>query len=203
MSKKLARVDRFEYSALILAGGQGQRMGGQDKGWVRWRGKPLIEHALDRVRAQTVAPAEILISANRHLDEYAITGARVVQDLRAGFAGPLAGIEAGLRHAKSDWVLVTACDMPVIPLNLLENLNSGLEHHDVAVATSSKKFSPLTILLSRFLVKSLTAYLDSGHAAVKPWLKSMDVAEVEFSDPQSFANINSLKETHEHPTKRH
>lgn len=193
--------EAFNYSTLILAGGQGQRMGGQDKGWVRWRGKPLIEHALDRVRAQTVAPAEILISANRHVDEYAMTGARVVQDLRAGFAGPLAGIEAGLRHAKSDWVLVTTCDMPIIPLNLLEKLRSGLDGRELAVAQANKILSPLTILLSRFLVKSVSAYLDSGHAAVKPWLESLDVAVVEFEEPESFMNINTLKETDDNSTK--
>ena len=193
--------EAFNYSTLILAGGQGQRMGGQDKGWVRWRGKPLVEHALDRVRAQTVAPAEILISANRHVDEYAMTGARVVRDLRAGFAGPLAGIEAGLRHAKSDWVLVTTCDMPLIPLNLLEKLHSGLNDRQVAVAQVDQKLSPLTILLSRFLVKSVSAYLDSGQAAVKPWLKSMDVAVVEFEESESFMNLNTLKETDDNSTQ--
>ncbi|MCD8536052.1 MAG: molybdenum cofactor guanylyltransferase [Burkholderiaceae bacterium] len=189
-------------SALILAGGQGQRMGGQDKGWVRWQGKPLIEHALDRVRQQTVVPPEILISANRHLDEYALTGARVVQDLRTGFAGPLAGIEAGLIHAKHDWVLVTTCDMPLIPLNLLEKLYLGLDGRSVAVALVDKKLSPLTILLSRFLVKSVSAYLDSGQAAVKPWLKSLNMAVVEFEEPESFVNINTLKETNDNSTEQ-
>ncbi|MCD8516106.1 MAG: molybdenum cofactor guanylyltransferase [Burkholderiaceae bacterium] len=189
-------------SALILAGGQGQRMGGQDKGRMRWQGKPLIEHALDRVRQQTVVPPEILISANRHLDEYALTGARVVQDLRTGFAGPLAGIEAGLIHAKHDWVLVTTCDMPLIPLNLLEKLYLGLDGRSVAVALVDKKLSPLTILLSRFLVKSVSAYLDSGQAAVKPWLKSLNMAVVEFEEPESFVNINTLKETNDNSTEQ-
>jgi len=187
--------DRLIYSAVILAGGQGQRMGGQDKGWVRWRDKPFIEHALERVKAQTVAPTEILISANRHVEEYALTGARVVRDLRSGFAGPLAGIEAGLQHAKSDWVLVTTCDMPLIPLNLFEKLHSGLDGRDVAVAQVEQKLSPLTILLSRFLVKSVSEYLDSGQAAVQPWLNSHDIAVVSFDDARRFVNINSLKET--------
>jgi molybdopterin-guanine dinucleotide biosynthesis protein A len=191
------------YTVLILAGGQGQRMGGQDKGWVRWQGLPLIEHALDRVRQQTIAPAEILISANRHLSEYALTGARVVSDLRSDFAGPLAGIETGLLHAEHNLVLVIPCDMPLIPLNLFEKLHFSLTHHDVAVAENGKKLSPLTILLSRFLVKSLTACLDSGHAAVTPWLESVDMAVVEFNEPESFVNINSLKETNEYPTRRH
>ena len=191
------------YSALILAGGQGRRMGGHDKGWVDWAGRPLIAHAHERVVRQTLAPTEVLISANRHLAQYATLGASVVQDFRAGFAGPLAGIESGLRHAQSDWVLVTACDMPLIPLNLFEKLYDGVGDSGVAVAAYQQKLSPLTILLSRFLLQSLTAYLDSGRAAVKPWLESIGAAVVEFSDPESFANINSLKETHEQSTKRH
>lgn len=190
------------YSALILAGGQGQRMGGQDKGWVRWQGKPLIEHALDRVRQQSVVPAEVLISANRHIDEYAMTGARVVRDVREGFAGPLAGLEAGLLHAKSDWVLVTTCDMPAIPLSLFEKLHHGLMGRQVAVVEVDKILSPLTILLSRFLVKSVSAYLDSGQAAVKPWLKSMNVAVVAFEKPESFMNVNTLKETNDNSTQQ-
>ena len=189
----------LSYTALILAGGQGQRMGGQDKGWVRWRDKPLIDHVLERVKAQTVAPAEILISANRHVDEYAMTGAHVVRDSRSGFAGPLAGIEAGLRHAKSDWVLVTTCDMPLIPLNLFEKLHSGLDGRDVAVAQVEQKLSPLTILLSRFLVKSVSKCLDSGQAAVQPWLNLHDIAVVSFDDAKCFVNINSRKETDGHP----
>lgn len=182
------------YTALVLAGGQGQRMGGQDKGWVRWQGKPLIEHVLDRVRRQTVAPAEILISANRHLHEYAATGARVVRDSRSGFAGPLAGLESGLLQAKYDWVLVTTCDMPLIPLNLFKTLHSALNCHDVAVAESEKKLSPLTMLLSKFLVSSVSACLDAEQAAVKPWLKSQSMTVVDFNEPKSFVNFNSLNE---------
>ena len=192
----------FTFSALILAGGLGQRMGGLDKGWVRWRGRPLIEHALDRIGQQTVVPAEILISANRSIEAYALTGARVVRDLRPGFAGPLAGLEAGLLHAKNDWVLVTTCDMPLIPLNLLEKLSASLDGQAVAVARIGQKLSPLTILLSRFLVKSLSAYLDSGQSAVKPWLESQNLAVVEFEEPQSFMNINSLKETNDNSTEQ-
>jgi len=160
----------------------------------------LIEHALDRVKAQTVAPAETLISANRHVDEYAMTGARVARDLRPGFAGPLAGIEAGLRDAKSNWVLVTTCDMPLIPSDLFEKMALQLGDHQLAVVQFQQKLSPLTILLSRFLVKSISAYLDAGQAAVQPWLRSHDMAVVEFNDPKAFVNINSLKETDVHPT---
>jgi len=193
---------RIQYSALILAGGQGLRMGAQDKGWVRWQGKPLIQHAMARVKQQTLAPTEILISANRHLAHYADLGARVVPDLREGFAGPLAGLESGLLHAQSDWVLVTPCDMPLIPLNLFHRLYCGLENKQIAVAQAGQALSPLTMLLSRFLVRSVSAYLDAGHAAVKPWLNSMDVAVVECKESGSFININSLKETNGDPTQQ-
>ena len=193
-------MSSFSYSALILSGGQGQRMGGLDKGWVSWRGKPLIEHALDRVVRQTLAPAEILVSANRHRDRYALTGACVVSDVRQGFAGPLAGIEAGLLHARHEWVLVTTCDMPLIPLNLAQKLHAGLTGQQVALAFVGQNLSPLTILMSRFLLKSLSAYLDAGQAAVKPWLQSLNGAVVEFEEPESFRNINTLKETDDNAT---
>ena len=83
-------------TGLILAGGRGTRLGGVDKGLVELHGRPLVEYVLERLRPQTGA---ILINANRHHERYAAYGVPVIPDLEGGFAGPLAGIAAGLAKA--------------------------------------------------------------------------------------------------------
>ncbi|MDP2253153.1 MAG: NTP transferase domain-containing protein, partial [Thiobacillus sp.] len=78
---KLASV---RVAAVILAGGQGRRMGGADKGLIDYRGRPLVEWALAALAPQV---GEILISANRNLDLYAAYGHRVLPDTMPDFPG--------------------------------------------------------------------------------------------------------------------
>jgi len=191
----MMKSEVLPYTALILAGGRGARMGGHDKGWVRWHGKPLIEHALICVKQQTLSPAEIIISANRNLETYALTGARVVSDVREGYEGPLAGIEAGLLYAQSDWVLVTPCDMPNLPLNLVEQLRCGLGSSLAAVVSTKAGLHPLCLLLHRSILKSVSARLNSNQFSVKPWVRGIDTVVVMFDDSvHQFENVNALNQ---------
>jgi molybdopterin-guanine dinucleotide biosynthesis protein A len=94
-------------AGLILAGGQGARMNGQDKGLVVLRGEPMVAHVARRLAPQV---SRLVISANRHLDLYARYGA-VVQDGEAdlgAWQGPLLGIAAGLEAARQEAWLVVA-----------------------------------------------------------------------------------------------
>ena len=78
-------------------------------------------------------------------------------------------------------------------------MSSQVHDQHMVVAQAQQKLSPLTILLLRFLVKSLSTSIDTGQVAVQSWLKSHDMAIVEFNDPKGFVNINSRKETDVHP----
>lgn len=173
-------------------------MQGADKGWVHWQGRPLIEHVLQRLRDQTVSAREVIISANRHLSQYAHTGAEVVTDRRAGYRGPLAGIEAGLRKATCDWVLVVACDMPCLPLDLAHRLfaqahRSLPDVKPVAVKVLDQ-IQPLCLLLPRSIAGSITEHLDAGQHQVKAWLTDAGASFAQFDDQSEFANINSIGE---------
>ena len=86
-------VDRSEITGIVLAGGQGRRMGGVDKGLVSLAGRPLVAHVLERLTPQV---GSIIINANQNLRQYQAFGYRVVADAIGGFAGPLAGLQAGL-----------------------------------------------------------------------------------------------------------
>src|SRR6476620_9897823 len=110
---------RSEVTGLILAGGQGSRMGGVDKGLQVFRGKPMVAHVIERFAPQV---SEILINANRNPHEYERFGHRVIAYEIEGFAGPLAGFERGLAHAAHDLVVTVPCDSPFLPLDLVSRL---------------------------------------------------------------------------------
>jgi len=106
-------------SVLLLAGGRGQRMGGQDKGLIEWQGEPLIAHLQRKVRPLT---DDLIISCNRNRERYAAYADQLVSDEQSDFPGPLAGILAGLRAARLSHLLVLPCDVPRIDAELLQDM---------------------------------------------------------------------------------
>lgn len=174
-------------TGLILAGGRGARMGGRDKGWVTYRGRPLIEHAIERLRPQVQALA---ISANRNLDAYRALGVPVIADDPefGAYAGPLAGILAGLRSVGDGWLAVVPCDAPALPRDLVGRLRSA---NGPAVAFAAARVQPLFCLLPTDCAPSLAAYLKRGGRKVEAWLDEVGVARVAFDDPAEFANLNT------------
>jgi molybdopterin-guanine dinucleotide biosynthesis protein A len=109
----------MNFTTIILAGGQSSRMG-SNKALISYRGKPLIQHAVDLARLFTV---DMLISANNHDLDY--LGLPIVRDLLKVKA-PLAGIHAGLKSSRTDWNLVLTCDMPNITKELIGTLMAAL-----------------------------------------------------------------------------
>lgn len=106
-------------SILLLAGGRGQRMGGQDKGLLLWNGQPLIAHLQRLTRPMT---DDLIISCNRNHAQYAPFADQLVSDDSPDFPGPLAGIRAGLAAARYEHLLVLPCDVPNIDVGLLGEL---------------------------------------------------------------------------------
>ena len=106
-------------SVLLLAGGRGQRMGGQDKGLLQWRGRPLIAHLHGLARPLS---DDLIISCNRNQALYAPWCDSIVEDDSQDFPGPLAGIRAGLKEARHGSLLVLACDAPNLGSALLEQM---------------------------------------------------------------------------------
>jgi molybdenum cofactor guanylyltransferase len=184
------------YDALILAGGKGSRLEGRDKGWVMHQGLPLIEHALACLAAQSTVPVRILISANRNIDAYKQTGYAVVTDERADFAGPLAGIEAGLMRCKKNNLLVIPCDTPLLPSNLFERLEAALAENPAtlaAYAVTNDGPQPLCCLLRPAAAGWLAKYLDEQHAAAIKWLDQLGACAVHFEDSAAFSNFNTME----------
>ena len=184
----------MKITALILAGGRGSRMGEVDKGLQPFRGKPMVAHVLERLGPQA---DEIIINANRNLEQYEKFGHRVVADAIDGFAGPLAGLHVGMSHASHPLVATAPCDSPFLPLDLITRLRAALEQEnaDLAVAKTFDQAHPVFCLTKRELAPHLRAFLESGQRKIDKWYSSLKVIEVNFDDEEAaFANINTLEE---------
>ncbi|HZV61931.1 MAG TPA: molybdenum cofactor guanylyltransferase MobA [Methylophilaceae bacterium] len=181
-------------TGIILAGGQGRRMGGADKGLVEFLGKPLVSHVIQRLTPQV---DEILVSANREIETYAALGHPVISDAIEGFAGPLAGLHMGMTEARHPYVLTVPCDTPLLPMSLVERLMRGLTHcdADVAIAKTGIQAHPVFCLCRKTLLPHLEAYLQSGGRKFGDWYSTLDVTEILFNEaPQAFININTREE---------
>ncbi len=179
-------------SAIILAGGQARRMGGQDKGLIPLLGRPMIAHLIERLAPQV---DDIVISANRHHNEYAQFGHPVIADTQGDFAGPLAGITACLPHCRHDWVLVVACDTPLVPANLASTLLQCRDAKtEVVMVHDGERLQPLFLLLQRSLQTSLHAALQDGEYKVEGWARDQPHAIAVLQNPEAFMNINTEAE---------
>lgn len=177
-------------TAVILSGGLGRRMEGQDKGLIEYRDRAMIEHVLERIAPQVNG---MIISANRNFEAYTASGLPVVADERTDYAGPLAGIEAALQHTKTPLALIVPCDAPRLPLDLAERLLKTMEEHqaDIAIPDDGEREQPLFCLMKTSLLASISQALDAGQARVLDWLAVQNLSWADFSDqPDAFVNIN-------------
>jgi molybdopterin-guanine dinucleotide biosynthesis protein A len=177
-------------STVILAGGQGTRIGG-DKGLQSLHGRPLIVWVLDAIRNSS---DEVLLSANGGRDEYADLGCPVIADLMPGWIGPLAGLQSALSHARHDWIACVPCDTPFLPKDLIARLYAAIGDSEAAVAVVEGRRQPTIALYRKSVLPKLNAYLDSGARKVGGWLDTLQVSEVVFDDADAFININSSVE---------
>lgn len=177
-------------TGVILAGGRGSRLGGIDKGLTPFNARPLVEWVMDRIAPQV---DELLISANRNLDRYARYGHRVITDEAADFAGPLAGLQAAMRHASHDWVLCVPCDTPDLPADLVARLREALHGttHDIAVAITTDGLHPTVTLTRRSLLVALDAFLASGQRRARDWITQQSYVAAPFEPAARFANLNT------------
>lgn len=179
--------------ALVLAGGRATRMGGDDKGLLPWGDATLATHAADRLRTQGFT---VQVSANRNPEHYTAKGLMPLADLRAGFAGPLAALEAGLARAQETgaaWLLAVPCDCPHFPACLPDRLLAAAASAKAAFAVQNQGVHPAFCVLSVALAGTLTRYLDDGGRRMRDWWTMVDAARVDFSDQpaDAFANANT------------
>ena len=169
-------------------------MGGVDKGLVELHGQPLVAHVLARLAPQV---ADVLINANQNCERYGAFGVPVVSDAISGFAGPLAGLHAGLTRATREFVVTVPCDSPFLPADLVARLAAAQAVNDaqLAVARTFAQPHPVFALVKRDVLPHLAAFLEAGGRKIDAWYATLRVTEVPFDDEaEAFRNINTADE---------
>ncbi|WP_456378877.1 molybdenum cofactor guanylyltransferase MobA [Thiolapillus sp.] len=187
-------IDSKQITAMILAGGQGSRMGGRDKGLVELGGRPMIRHVITALAPQA---GTLIVNANRNLADYQALGYPVIRDELDGFQGPLAGILAALDVIHTPYLLCAPCDAPGLPLDLGRRLGAALQDQqgELAVVHDGENLQPAFALIPVALRHDLQEYLLRGERKLRSWCKAHRLALADYSDqPQAFANINNAAE---------
>jgi len=179
-------------TGLVLAGGRARRMGGEDKGLVEVSGRAMVQWVADALSAQCTT---VLVNANRNVERYAaLTGLPVVGDSVDGFAGPLAGMAAGLAASETPLMACAPCDSPLLLPDLVARLHRALTGEDaqVAVAHDGERMQPVFALMHRDLLPSMQAFLVGGGRKIDAWYAAHKVALAPFPDAADmFLNVNT------------
>ena len=185
-------TDESELTAVILAGGRGRRMSGQDKGLLPFEGRPLVSHVIDAIAAR-VSP--VVINANRNIEAYQRFGCPVIVDRLDGYQGPLAGFLAALGSIETPDALFLPCDTPRLNPGLVDRLQAAraAEKADIAVAHDGTRLQSVCAIVPVRLKESLQHFLDRGERKIDRWYALHKVVVVDFSDQaEMFVNINTL-----------
>jgi molybdopterin-guanine dinucleotide biosynthesis protein A len=178
-----------QVSCIILAGGEGRRVHGKDKGLVVFNDQPLIALAIAAVSDQC---DDIVISANRNIDAYKQYADTVISDTSDSYRGPLAGIAACLPYCIHERILVIACDMPALPAILVERLSADADRYPICIATVAGHHQ-LAMIIHHGLLPSIRQYLDNAQLKLITWVRSLPYQTVSFDDmPEAFANLNQI-----------
>lgn len=184
-------IEKHDITAVILAGGQGRRMGGQDKGLIEFDGKPLAALLIDKLEQQGVA---IVINANRNHEHYASFGYPVISDQLEDYQGPLAGFASAMNAVDNRFILTLPCDGPRLAQDYVARfIEVGQQDESgVLVAFDGERLQPVHAMIRTDLLPSLNAFLDSGDRKIDRWYAQHDFKRVDFSDcADMFRNINT------------
>ncbi len=181
----------IQISALILAGGRSSRMDGHDKGLLKLLDRPMIDYVIERLKPQV---GHILISANRHLEQYRKLGYKVLVDDYNDYRGPLAGMARGLAQSNTDYLLTVPCDGPLLPTDIAARmLHYAIQKQAKAVLVFDGQYKqPTYNLIHKDLGVQLNQSLVNNEHKLGKWLMDNGAVKLDYSDQKSaFLNINT------------
>ncbi|UUO14822.1 MULTISPECIES: molybdenum cofactor guanylyltransferase [Aphanizomenonaceae] len=192
---------RYDVTTLVLAGGKSTRMG-RDKALIPIGGVPMLqlicsiaEACTDKVYIVTPWPEryqKLLTPNSKFIPEVPLpeeTG----NEPRTH--GPLVGFMQGLAAVDTNWVLLLACDLPNLRLEILQDWISQLEtipdHKIAALVQNNQIWQPLCGFYRRRCLPELIQYIAQGGRSFQQWLRSENVEVLPLEDPEMLFNFNS------------
>lgn len=186
-----------DLKAVILAGGDGSRMRGEDKPFALLDGQPMLEHVLHRLRPEI---SDIVISVNRDAERFAEYGLPCIKDTGFPQKSPLLGIYSAMEYFASvgdneGFLLCVPVDVPVFPTQVIQDLLSLAEQtgSGVSYTITGDQPQPLFAVWSMQTLPLLKQQLQEGAWGVLATLKVLEAGELhyELDEEGEFANINS------------
>ena len=184
-------IRREDTTGIVLCGGKGSRLNGEDKPLLELGSQRMIDHVCDRLAPQVDS---IVISCSRNVAIYEGLHHRLCVD-RENDRGPLAGLSEAFELVQSEWVVTTPGDTPFLSLSLVERLGVLAESQGVAVPTVDGYRQNLCLLLNRARREELQGFYENGGTAVKDWLDDIAIHATDLTDIESsFFNVNTEAE---------
>jgi molybdopterin-guanine dinucleotide biosynthesis protein A len=179
-------MQSLKFDTIILAGGQGSRMGFKDKGLLEFNGKKLIEFVSKLAHSVS---QKVIISCNQNFDFYYSYG-EIVKDEIKNFQGPLAGISIGLKKTTNEYAMILAVDTPNIDTSVIQNLVKNMdEKTDICVAFDGENIHPTIMFLRTNLKNNLDEFLKNGERKLGFWIRQNKFKKV-LIDEKLLININ-------------
>jgi len=179
-------------SVVILAGGQGKRVGFRQKALLPYKGETLLTHVLQRL---TPLNLPIWLNVNVYSTEYNAYGLPQFSDDYQGFLGPMAGMHAAWNHVDSPWIIFMPCDNPSLPRALVEQLILAYQTRPAPLmaVTDGERIQPLYLLMHCSMLPALVRALEQSHLSVFRWIMEQPHTLVNFSkEKHAFQNVNTL-----------
>ena len=187
-------INAADITALLLCGGKGARLGGQDKPLLSLGSDKIIDHLLTRLKPQT---GEIVISCSRNVARYEAYKVRIVVD-ESPDEGPLGGLQSAFKAVNTEWALTCPGDIPFLTRDLVTRLSLDAERQGVAVPFADNERQNLCLLINQERRNELVAFYVQGGRAVKRWLDIATIQSTDLSElGSSFFNVNTARELEE------
>jgi molybdopterin-guanine dinucleotide biosynthesis protein A len=181
-------INPQDIHAVILAGGEGRRMGGADKGLVQFQGQALARRAALRLGTSV---GQVSINANRNLPSYQALGFEVLTDGLTTYEGPLGGVLAALRACTKPYLAVLPCDVPFFPRDIITQWAEKLATSEAQIVMplvtqldGSVFPDPVFMLMRTSVLPDLEAYFAKGGRKITTWAGKAGLALVTFNAPQ-------------------
>lgn len=196
----------IQADGLILAGGKSSRMGGHHKGSLTYKDETFTKILVRELKKEVQT---VWLSYGREIKEY-MNGCRIVRDIYNN-SGPIGGIHAGLKVCGSDILLVAACDMPFLKIDLYYYLYEALSReemgdcfialaarYDGCVPVIDDRVHPLAAIYRKSAVKVLEEQIRDKNYCLRDALRKLDILYLDVTGESRFIrmlqNINTVQE---------
>lgn len=186
-------LSQEQVTGVIIAGGQGSRVGFQQKALLPYQGQAILSLILKALSAQV---NEVWVNANTAHERYERYSNKLFSDDYQGYLGPLAGMHAAWQFVGADWVLFVPCDNPHFPSDLLSRCLEAYQKQPspIVAVHDGERLQPLYLLMHRSMEPYLKQALVKRHLSVTRWVQENDYTQADFSQSaaDAFSNMNTL-----------